>query len=100
VSGADTARSPHRAWIEVDHAALRHNLAAVRQMAGDKQVIAVVKADAYGHGADILSATLVGEGVERLAVATVGEAQTLRAVGIEAPILILWGIGEPEATTR
>jgi alanine racemase len=97
VSGADTARSPHRAWIEVDHAALRHNLAAVRQMAGDKQVIAVVKADAYGHGADILSATLVGEGVERLAVATVGEAQALRAVGIEAPILILWGIGEPEA---
>jgi alanine racemase len=97
VSGAAPARSPHRAWIEIDHAALRHNLAAVRQMAGDKQVIAVVKADAYGHGADLVSATLVNEGVERLAVATVGEAQALRAVGIEAPILILWGIGGPEA---
>jgi alanine racemase len=97
VSGAAPARSPHRAWIEVDHAALRHNLAAVRRLAGDKQVIAVVKADAYGHGADVVSATLVDEGVERLAVATVGEAQALRAVGIDAPILILWGIGEPEA---
>jgi alanine racemase len=90
--------SPHRAWIEVDHAAIRANLAALRSRAGaDKQVIAVVKADAYGHGAVEVARTLVRAGVERLAVATVSEALELRAEGLELPILVLWAIGAPEA---
>jgi alanine racemase len=98
VSGAERPRSPHRAWIEVDHAAIRSNLAALREMAGpDKQVIAVVKADGYGHGAVEVARTLARAGVERLAVATVGEALELRREGIELPILVLWGIGAPEA---
>jgi alanine racemase len=92
------ARSPHRAWIEIDHAAITHNLAVIRELAGpDKQVIAVVKANAYGHGDVEVSRTLLASGVERLGVATLGEGLKLRAAGIDAPILVLWGLGEPEA---
>jgi alanine racemase len=91
-------RSPHRAWIEIDHRALLENLAAVRRLAGaGKQVIAVVKANAYGHGDVAAAGTLLDGGVERLAVATVPEALRLRAAHITAPILVLWGVGQPEA---
>jgi alanine racemase len=90
--------SSHRAWVEVDHGALRHNLDVLRGMAGaDKQVIAVVKANAYGHGAVEVSQTLRAAGVERLAVATLDEALELRAAGTTGPILVLWALGEPEA---
>ena len=90
-------RSPHRAWIEIDHEALVANLAAIRAMAGEaRTVIAVVKANAYGHGAVEVSRTLLRHGVERLAVATLSEGLALRAAGIEAPILVLWGLGPPE----
>jgi alanine racemase len=90
------AHSPHRAWIEIDHTALAGNLAVVRGLAGGRAVIAVVKANAYGHGAIEVSRTLLRHGVERLAVATLGEGLALRAAGIEAPILLLWGLGAPE----
>ena len=92
------ARSPHRAWIEIDHAALRSNLAAMRRLAGpEKQLIAVVKADAYGHGAIPVARTLIDAGAERLAVATLSEGLALRDAGIDAPTMLLWGIGEAEA---
>jgi alanine racemase len=98
LAAGDGVRSRHRAWIEVDHGAIRANLAALRRLAGaDKQVIAVVKADAYGHGSVEVARTLAAAGVERLAVATVGEALELRGAGIELPILVLWGIGAGEA---
>jgi alanine racemase len=92
------ARSPHRAWIEVDHAAIRHNVGVVRGLAAGAQIIGVVKANAYGHGDVAVARTLVGAGVERLAVATVDEAQRLRAAGVRAPIVLLWGIGPGEAS--
>ncbi len=93
-----TGHSPHRAWIEVDHAALASNLGVIRSLAGaEKQVIGVVKANAYGHGAVEVAETLLANGVERLAVATLSEARSLRCAGIGAPILVLWGIGAPEA---
>jgi alanine racemase len=92
------AGSPHRAWLEVDHRAIRGNLARLRELAGrDRQVIAVVKANAYGHGAGPVARTLLAAGVERLAVATVGEAVELREAGISEPVLVLWGIGQAEA---
>jgi alanine racemase len=98
MSATPLARSPHRAWIEIDHAAIVDNLAQLRRLAGaEKQVIAVVKANAYGHGAIPVARTLLGAGVERLAVATLGEGLALREAGIEAPIALLWGIGQPEA---
>lgn len=88
----------HRAWVEVDHAAIAANLAALRRRAGERtQVIGVVKANAYGHGAVEVAATLVRLGVERLAVATVSEAIELRAAGLGGPILLLWGIGPGDA---
>ena len=83
-----SGRSPHRAWVEVDHGLIRSNLAVVRRMARDASVIGVVKANAYGHGAVEVARTRVGEGVERLAVATIDEAAELRAAGIAAPILL------------
>lgn len=90
-------RSPHRAWIEIDHEALVANLAAIRRMAGEKRaVIAVVKANAYGHGAIEVARTLLRHGVERLAVATLGEGLALRTAGVEVPITVLWGLGKPE----
>jgi alanine racemase len=93
-----TGRSPHRAWIEVDHAALAANLGALRRLAGDQvSVIAVVKANAYGHGAIEVARTLLDHGAERLAVATLGEGLELRNAGIAAPILVLWALGAPEA---
>jgi alanine racemase len=89
---------PHRAWLEIDHDALRANLRVLGGLAGEqRQIIGVVKANAYGHGAVAVSETLLAAGMERLAVATVGEARALRAAGIGAPIVILWGIGEAEA---
>jgi alanine racemase len=94
----EETRSAHRAWIEIDHGALRQNLGVLRAAAGPgKQVIAVVKANAYGHGAVETSRTLLDAGAERLAVATLGEGLELRAAGVSAPILVLWALGEPEA---
>lgn len=99
VGDGGVPRSRHRAWIEVDHAAIRSNLAVLRRLAGEaKGVIAVVKADAYGHGAVPVARTLVDAGVERLAVATVSEALELREAGVAVPLLVLWGIGEGEAS--
>ncbi|MGI8999527.1 MAG: alanine racemase [Candidatus Limnocylindria bacterium] len=92
------AGSPHRAWVDVDHSAIRSNLAVIRGAAGAAEVIAVVKANAYGHGAVAVARTLVDAGVERLAVATVDEATELRRSGIEVPLLVLWGIGPDEAS--
>ena len=90
-------RSPHRAWVEVDHGALVHNLTVLRRLAGEgRSVIAVVKANAYGHGAIEVSRTLLAHGAERLAVATLGEGLALREAGIMAPILVLWALGAPE----
>ena len=86
-----------RSGVEVDHAAIRSNLEAIRQRAGTAQVIAVVKGNAYGHGAVAVARTLLGAGVERLAVATVDEAVELRDAGVDAPLLLLWTIGPDEA---
>ena len=90
-------RSPHRAWIEVDHDAIRHNLALIRGRAQGAAVIAVVKANAYGHGDVEVARTLSARGVEALAVATVDEAVRLRDAGLALPILVLWGVGPSEA---
>lgn len=87
----------HRAWIDIDHVALAANLAALRRLAGRAEVIAVVKANAYGHGAPHVAQTLVEHGAERLAVATLSEAAELRLHGLAGPIVLLWGIGAEDA---
>lgn len=78
------------AWIEIDHAALHSNVAALRaRTAPGVAMCGVVKANAYGHGAVACARTLAEAGVDMLAVITVDEGLELRAGGIEVPILLL-----------
>ncbi len=76
----------------IDLAALAHNYGEAVRLAGGRQVIAVVKADAYGHGAVPVARRLVAAGCARLAVATVAEAAELRAAAVRVPLLLLGGI--------
>lgn len=73
----------------VDLAALRHNLQQVRLAAPRQQIIAVIKADAYGHG--MVAAAQALEAADVFAVACLQEALQLRAAGIVKPILLLEG---------
>ena len=76
----------------IDLSAVRANAQEARRLAAGRQVIAVVKADAYGHGAVAVARVLLDAGCERLAVVSVQEAAELRQGGIDAPILLLWGV--------
>jgi alanine racemase len=71
----------------VDLGAIAHNVQVLREHAGSAQVMAVVKADGYGHGATRVARTALGAGATELGVATVDEALELRADGITAPVL-------------
>ncbi len=77
-----------RTWAEINISAIRENFKAVSDYA-NKPVIAVVKADAYGHGAPQVAKALAEQGAKLLAVACIEEAKNLRENGIDAPILIL-----------
>lgn len=93
---------PHRCWAEVDHGALRHNVAVVRSSIGEKPgIIAVVKADGYGHGGSAVAKTLTPH-VEQLGVATLDEARAVRAAVADRDILILSPClpGEREAVVK
>jgi alanine racemase len=79
--------------VEIDLAALRHNLQQARRQAGpNRQVLAVVKADAYGHGAARVAPVLQAAGADCFGVAMVEEGAELRRAGIVRPILVLGGI--------
>ena len=79
-----------RAWVEIDLGALAHNVAELRsRLPCGCELMAVVKADAYGHGAMQVAAQLQLEGVESFAVATVGEGVSLREGGLAGDILVL-----------
>ncbi|MEW6675749.1 MAG: alanine racemase [Nitrospirota bacterium] len=82
------------AIAEINLSAIAHNLKTVRRIAKNRPVIAVVKADAYGHGAVEVSKRLVEEGVSYLAVAYTGEAVELRKAGISVPIIVLFDRGD------
>lgn len=89
VTLADATAERH-AWVEVDLDAASANLRTTRSvLAPGTEVIAVVKANAYGHGAAPVARTLQDAGAERFAVAWVDEAIDLRRAGIEAPILVM-----------
>lgn len=79
-------------WVEISLPKLRRNLARVQELAGSRRTMAVIKADAYGHGAVAVSKCLAACGVDWFGVATVEEALELRAAGIEKPILLLGGL--------
>jgi alanine racemase len=81
------------AWIEVDLKAIAWNAGRLKRLVGEKVAIAaVVKANAYGHGAEQAAGVLLENGVSMLAVATLEEAVRLRRSGIRAPVLVLYGV--------
>lgn len=76
-------------WLEINLDAIAHNVRIIRQIVGENtQIIAVVKANAYGHGAIEVSETLLETGVTMLGVGVVEEGVVLREAGIKAPILV------------
>jgi alanine racemase len=75
--------------VEVDLDAVRHNAARLRELAGGAEVMAVVKADGYGHGAVPVARAALEGGASWLAVALVEEGEQLRAAGVDAPVLVL-----------
>ena len=77
-----------RTWAEIDVDALIHNFNIIKQTANTK-VCAVVKANAYGHGVDIVAPSLQQAGADFFAVSNIEEALELRKLGITKPILIL-----------
>jgi len=90
VSCDSYAWKSQRAWVEINLAALSNNIAQIRKLLEAKtQFMAVVKADAYGHGAVSVAQTALKAGASWFGVATVPEGIQLREAGIEAPILIL-----------
>ncbi len=77
-------------WAEIDLAAVKANLGAIRgRLARQTKIMAVVKANAYGHGLVPVAQAALEAGADRLGVAIVEEALDLRAAGIDAPIQIL-----------
>lgn len=77
--------APAQAVVDLD--AIAHNVRLLRERAGSAQVMAVVKADGYGHGATQVGRAALAAGATELGVATVGEAVALRRDGITAPVL-------------
>src|SRR5262249_32891022 len=90
--GDAVADRPTEATIHLG--AIRANYAEACRRAAGKGVIAVVKADAYGHGAGPVARALVDAGCPRPAVATVDEGLELRSAGVAVPILVLGGAAE------
>ena len=82
-------------WVEVDLNAIRYNTVIAKRLVGTRRLLAVVKADAYGHGAVEVSRAALSAGADYLGVAAVSEGIALREANINAPILIL---SEPPAT--
>ncbi len=77
------------AWAQIDRGALRHNVATLAAHLSPQQLWAVVKADAYGHGAVECARVALQSGAHGLCVALVQEGIELRQAGINAPILIM-----------
>lgn len=86
-------------WAEIDLQAIAGNVKAIRHHTGEQvQVIAVVKANAYGHGAVQVARTALDAGASRLAVHRLVEAIELRNAGITAPVLVMGYVPEDAAS--
>lgn len=86
-----------RAWVEVSGAAISANVRALRRsMAPECQLMAVVKADGYGHGAVPVARAAAAAGASCFGVATLGEGLELRQAGVQEPVLVLGNLIQPE----
>lgn len=90
IEQTETVAAIRPTWIEVDLDALANNVQQIRRrLAPGCRLTAVVKANAYGHGAVMVAQTALAAGAEGCAVATLSEALELRQAGISAPVLVL-----------
>ena len=90
---------PRPTIVEIDLSAVRDNLRAVRSLVGPAvEIIGMVKADGYGHGAVAVARTLAAEGVKRFGVALVEEGSALREAGIAGEILVLGALLPEQAS--
>ena len=90
VWGQVRARQPARpTWVEVDLEAIANNVHRLHDLIKPAKILAVLKADAYGHGMVKVARTVLNNGASWVGVATLGEAITLRQAGIDAPILVM-----------
>ncbi|MEO7207304.1 MAG: alanine racemase [Steroidobacteraceae bacterium] len=80
--------------VTIDTAALRHNLQVIRRLAPKSRVMAVIKANAYGHG--LVGVAKALESADAFAVARIGEAIVLREAGIKTAIVLLEGVFDSE----
>ena len=83
---------------EIDLAALRSNFRALRAVASHGELMVVVKADAYGHGAVTVARTLIDEGCHHFGVATLDEARELREAGISTRVYLQAGFFEEQVS--
>ena len=91
-----TALRRCRAWVEIDLAALSHNVRTFKQrLSPGVDLLAVVKADAYGHGAVMVARTALAAGANWLGVATVPEGVELRQAGMTSPIMVMGAVNDP-----
>ena len=86
-------------WAEISRSKLLHNFDLLRSLAGSAQLLAVVKANAYGHGALLCSEALAAGGAKWLSVTSVEEGVAMRAACPDAEILALGGLWFGEAAT-
>jgi alanine racemase len=86
-----------RAWVEVDVSAIAHNIHQIRSLLSPPtELLAVIKADAYGHGAVTVAKAVLQAGATWLGVATIPEGIELRKAGLTAPILVLGATNQPD----
>lgn len=77
-------------WVEINLNKVEHNISELKKfIPTDKKILAVVKADAYGHGVLMLTPTFIATGISMLGVASLDEARQLREEGFNLPILVL-----------
>lgn len=86
-------------WAEIDLAAIKHNLDEIKRAAGHARIMAIVKANAYGHGMLEVSRICHQEKVDFFGVASLDEALTLKQVSEDIPILVLGYIPPSDAIT-
>jgi Alr-MurF fusion protein len=86
-------------WVEIDLEAIRNNTRRLLRLAAGAQLMAVVKANAYGHGAVPVARAALAAGAHWLGVARYGEGLELRRDGLQAPLLVM-GYTPPEAAAE
>ncbi|MDR1920123.1 MAG: alanine racemase [Candidatus Adiutrix sp.] len=82
--------------VFVNMTALRHNFREVKNLAGERRIMAMVKSDAYGHGLVACALTLEQAGADALGVMDLGEGLALRQGGLNLPVHVLGGVNDPE----